>query len=110
MTDISFEVGSGNVFIDIGFSPAEAEELMAKSNLIIAMKDIIDERKLTQKEAARLCGSDQPTFSKILRGRMESVTIDRLAHWLTALGRDIETTIRPKPGFGQGRLLVNEIS
>jgi predicted XRE-type DNA-binding protein len=62
------------VFADIGFTPAEAAELIAKSSLIIAIKDTIARRKLTQQEAARLCGTDQPTLSKVFRGRMESVT------------------------------------
>ena len=94
MTKISFEKSSGNVFADIGFTPAEAAELAAKSSLIIALKDTIEQRKLTQQEAARLCRTDQPTLSKVFRGRMESVTIDRLASWLNALGRDVEIIVK----------------
>jgi len=107
MTKIPFERGSGNVFADIGFSPTEAAELTAKSTLIIAIKDAVARRKLTQQEAAELCGTDQPTLSKVFRGRMESVTIDRLASWLNALGHDVEITIRPAPrSRRQGRLRV----
>jgi predicted XRE-type DNA-binding protein len=85
----------GNVFVDIGFTPAEAAELAAKSRLISAIGETIKLRRLTQAEAARRCGTDQPTLSKVLRGRMESVTIDRLTLWLMALGRTIEIRIRP---------------
>jgi predicted XRE-type DNA-binding protein len=84
MAQIPYERSSGNVFADIGFTPAEAADLTAKSTLIIAIKDVIQHRKLTQQEAARLCATDQPTLSKVFRGRMESVTIDRLASWLNA--------------------------
>ncbi|HLJ63993.1 MAG TPA: helix-turn-helix transcriptional regulator [Stellaceae bacterium] len=109
MTEIPVRKSSGNVFSDIGFTPAEAEELMAKSHLIIAIKDTITRRKLTQKEAAQLCGTDQPTLSKVFRGRMESVTIDRLASWLTALGRDVEIVVKPRTHKRrQGRLSVVE--
>jgi len=83
------------VFADLGFTPAETAELTVKSSLITAISDTIKERKLTQLDAARLCGTDQPTLSKILRGRMESVTIDRLAAWLNALGRTVEIHVRP---------------
>lgn len=89
------ERGSGNVFIDIGFSDAEAQELMAKSQLISAIDDTIRRRKLTQVQAAKLCRTDQPTLSKVLRGRMESVTLDRLTGWLTALGRSVEIRVQP---------------
>ena len=95
MARIPVHKSSGNVFADMGFSPAEAAELMAKSRLISAIGETIQRRKLTQKEAARRCGTDQPTLSKILRGRMESVTIDRLTTWLMALGRTVEIRVRP---------------
>jgi predicted XRE-type DNA-binding protein len=109
MTKISFEKGSGNVFVDVGFTAAEAAELAAKSSLIVAIKDTIARRKLTQQEAAKLCGTDQPTLSKVFRGRMDSVTIDRLASWLNALGRDVEIIVKPAPRKPrQGRLRVIE--
>jgi predicted XRE-type DNA-binding protein len=95
MAEIPVHKSSGNVFVDIGFTPAEAAELLAKSKLISAIGETIKRRKLTQQEAARLCATDQPTLSKVLRGRMESVTIDRLSAWLTALGRTVEIRIRP---------------
>jgi predicted XRE-type DNA-binding protein len=85
----------GNVFEDIGFSKAEAAELTVKSSLIDAISDTILQRELTQQQAAAIVGTDQPTLSKVLRGRMESVTIDRLAVWLTALGRTVEIHVRP---------------
>ena len=85
MKAIPCEKSSGDVFADMGFAPATAAELTVKSSLIAAISDTIKERDLTQTEAAQLCGTDQPTLSKILRGRMESITIDRLAAWLNAL-------------------------
>jgi len=109
MAKIRIEKSSGNVFADIGFTPSEAAELTAKSNLIVAIKATVARRKLTQQQAALLCGTDQPTLSKVLRGRMESVTIDRLASWLTSLGRDVEIIVRPTPRKPrQGRLRVVE--
>jgi predicted XRE-type DNA-binding protein len=109
MAKIPFEKSSGNVFADIGFTLGEAAELSAKSSLIVAIKDVVERRKLTQQETAQLCGTDQPTLSKVFRGRMESVTIDRLASWLTALGQDVEITVKPAPrARRQGRLRVVE--
>ncbi len=95
MCKISARRGTGHVFADMGFTPAEAAELTAKSSLIDAIGETIEQRKLTQVEAAKICGTDQPTLSKVLRGRMESVTIDRLAAWLTALGRMFDIRVRP---------------
>jgi predicted XRE-type DNA-binding protein len=95
MTNIPAHPSSGNVFADLGFTTGETAELTTKSSLIDAIHETLRERGLTQQEAARLCGTDQPTLSKVLRGRMESITIDRLAAWLTALGRTVEIHVRP---------------
>jgi len=109
MKKISFEKSSGNVFADIGFSPAEAAEYEAKSALIVAIKETIERRRLTQQRAAKLCATDQPTLSKVLRGRLESVTIDRLTMWLTSLGRDVEIVVKRAPSRARpGRLRVVE--
>ena len=106
MSETNFEESSGNVFADLGFGTEEAEELTAKSTMILAMKSVMTNRALTQKQAAKVCGTDQPTLSKVLHGRMESVTLDRLAHWLTALGQDVEITVRPAPATRHARLHV----
>lgn len=98
--------GTGNVFRDIGFSAAEAAELSAKSALIDAIAETIKRRKLTQKHAAALTGTDQPTLSKVLRGRMESLTIDRLANWLIALGGSVEIRVRPYDPRGKADELI----
>jgi predicted XRE-type DNA-binding protein len=95
MNTIPHQNGSGDIFADIGFKPTAAAELTVKSTLIMAIADTIKHRDLTQQDAARLCGTDQPTLSKVLRGRMESVTIDKLAAWLNALGRTVEIRVRP---------------
>lgn len=86
---------SGNVFRDIGFPAMEAEELAVKSDLIAALAYTIERRGLNQIDAAALCGIDQPTLSKALRGRLVSVTIDRLAKWMVALGATVEITVTP---------------
>jgi predicted XRE-type DNA-binding protein len=95
MKEISHEKSSGNVFFDLGFSQAATADLTVKSRLITTISETIRERALTQQEAAQLCGTDQPTLSKVLRGRMESITIDKLAAWLNALGRTVEINVRP---------------
>jgi len=107
MKRLRSEPSRGNVFTDLGFSPADAAELNVKSTLITSISDTIKERQLTQTEAAELCGTDQPTLSKVLRGRMESVTIDRLAAWLMALGRTVEIHIKPYDGKAKaGRFVI----
>src|SRR5439155_22447156 len=82
----TFHKNSGSGFEDIGFTPSETAELTAKSTLITVIRETIERRELTQKQAADLLPTAQPTLSKVLAGRMESVTIHRLTAWLKALG------------------------
>jgi transcriptional regulator with XRE-family HTH domain len=55
-------------------------------------------RGLTQKQAVALCGTDQPTLSKDLSGRMTSISMDQLTRWLNALGRSVEIKVKRAHG------------
>jgi predicted XRE-type DNA-binding protein len=96
---------SGNVFADIGIEAVEAKELAVKADLLSMGLTTMREKKLTQKEAAALCGVDQPTLSKALNGRLDSITIDRIARWLMALGQSVRIDVVPmKRGAERGSL------
>ena len=66
---IEHEIGSRNVFSDLGFENAE-EELL-KSDLTAEVAYIIKKKKLTQTKAAKILGVDQPRISSLLRGRLD---------------------------------------
>jgi PAS domain S-box-containing protein len=61
-----------------------------KAQLAAALAETLRGRGLTQVQAAKICGTDQPTLSKVLNGRSDRVTIDKLMRWLAALGRPAE--------------------
>ena len=81
-----FEESSGNVFLDLGFPPAEAEHLLLRSKLMSAVDDVITERKLTQAQAARVFGVSQPRVSDVIRGKIGRFTIDALVEMLARAG------------------------
>ena len=90
-----YEVGSGNVFADLGLP--DAEELKAKALLVIEIIQIIEARGLKQAEAAEIMGIDQPKVSALVRGRLNGFSMERLYRFLNALGRDVEIVVKPKP-------------
>jgi predicted XRE-type DNA-binding protein len=90
-----YEVGSGNVFADLGLP--DAEELKAKSDLAIEIIRIIEDRGLTQAEAAEIMGVDQPKVSLLARGKLRGFSMERLYRFLNALGRDVEIVVKPLP-------------
>ena len=85
--------GSGNVFADLGFPNPEREQL--KAHLTLRIYRLIKERKLTQTEAGKILGIKQPHVSVLMRGQSGAFSAERLMEFLTALGQDVEITVRP---------------
>lgn len=86
--------GSGNVFRDLAV--AAPEEALAKAELTAMIAGIISDRRLTQSEAARILGLDQPKVSALLRGRLSGFSTERILRFLTVLGNDVDIVIRSK--------------
>lgn len=97
--------GGGNVFADLGLP--DAEEMQAKAELARQILSIIAKRHLTQAKAAEILGIDQPKVSALMRGRLRGFSLERLFHFLNALGRDVQITVKAKPrSRQQGQLKV----
>src|ERR1017187_8360707 len=77
--------GSGNVFVDCGFPPAEAENLRIRAKLMMALTGYIQERKITQGRAAKIMGVSQPRISDLVRGKIGCFTTDTLINMLRVL-------------------------
>jgi predicted XRE-type DNA-binding protein len=89
---VEFEVGSGNVFADLGLP--DAEKLKIKSGLVFEIAKAIRRLKLTQEQAARRMGIPQPKVSGLLRGDFANLSERKLMDCLTRLGYDIEITVK----------------
>ena len=97
--------GSANVFADLGLPNAE-QELM-KARLTLQIYRIVKARDLTQKEIGEIIGIPQPHVSALLRNRPGSFSVGRLIDFLTALGQDVEITVRPtRKKHGEMSLVV----
>ena len=103
--DIPVTESSGNVFADMGLP--EAEEELTKAQLASHVRQAIKRRRLTQVAAAALMGVDQPKVSALLNGRLANFSSERLMRLLTALGQDVDITVRAKPrSRARGRIRV----
>ena len=93
--EIKIEESSGNVFKDLGFSDEEAEEELLKAELGVEIFRILEERELTQTEAAKILGVKQPEISRLKHGKFSYYSVERLMRFLNRLNRDIEIRITP---------------
>jgi predicted XRE-type DNA-binding protein len=76
--DESRTPGSGNVFVDLGFSPAEAEVMRLRAEVMIRTAQQLKAQGWTQAEAARQLGITQPRVSRLIKGKVEVFSLDML--------------------------------
>jgi predicted XRE-type DNA-binding protein len=104
-SELDYTVSSGNVFADLGLP--NPEEALAKAELANKIIVLIREKRLTQAQAAKLLGVDQPKVSALLRGNLTGFSLERLMRFLLRLGQDIRITVHASPSRrSQARVLV----
>jgi predicted XRE-type DNA-binding protein len=96
--------GSGNTFADLGFP--DADERLAKAELAHEICALIKSAKLTQLQAARRLGVDQPKVSALMRGRLKDFSIERLIRFANRLGRDVFIHLRAPKARHQASIHV----
>jgi predicted XRE-type DNA-binding protein len=95
---------TGNVFADIG--TPNADEHALKADVAIKIGMLIESKKISQTQAAKLTGISQPDLSRLLRGHFEGFSMDRLFQAILSLGSDVEITLKRPAGNRQGRARV----
>lgn len=95
LEEVEFEMSRGNVFADLDIDNPEEE--LTKAKLVWKIEQIVKKKKLTQAEAAKIMGINQPKVSALIRRKLDGFSVERLIHFLNALGQDIDIIVRPKP-------------
>ena len=88
-----WEEGSGNIFKDVGFSEQEAEYLMIRSRLMLEVDRFVKESGLTQREAAKKLGINQPRLNDLLKGKIQKFSIDALVKMLSRIGVHVDVHV-----------------
>ena len=95
---------SGNVFADMGLR--DAAELDTKARLGATLNLIVKRKGLTQADVATALSINQPKVSALLNYKLEGFSVERLMHFLVALGQDVEIVVRSKPASRSARIAV----
>ncbi len=99
---------SKNVFEDFGFNEEEAAGLKLKAYLFMSLQEVIRNSGMTQKEVAETVGTDQPKVSKILNGKFDEFSIERITEYLQKLGYDIHISTAPAPKSRCGMVVMDK--
>jgi predicted XRE-type DNA-binding protein len=87
---------SGNVFVDLGFDPAEAAVLQMRANLMSDLRLYIEKQKLTQAQAAKRLGIAQSRVSDLVRGKWDKFSLEMLITLEARLGRTVRVEFAAK--------------
>ena len=87
--------GSGDVFSDLGFSPAESHNLRIRSQMMTALRNLIEKEGLTQSDAAKRLNVSQPRVSDLVRGKISRFSLDTLVNMPGDAGLGADFRIKP---------------
>ena len=89
-----YEIGSGNVFADMGMT--NPEERLLKSNLARMVNRMVKQRGWTQKHTAEVLGIAQPKVSDMKRGLLDHFSVERLLNFLAKLDHRVTISVQDK--------------
>ena len=80
---------SGNVFVDLGYSPEEAAILQMRADLMADLRNWIKAKRLTQAKAAEILGVSQSRVSDLIRGKWERFSLEMRITLATRAGMHV---------------------
>ncbi len=77
-------------------SPTEAAHMKLRSNLMIAIREEVESWKVTQVDAAKRLGVNQPRMNDLVRGRIDKFSLDALMKLAVEAGLSVHVkVVRP---------------
>lgn len=95
MSTLTMTNSSGNVFADLGFGPDEAQNLLLRSQTMMAVANWYEASGMTQATAAKALGVTQPRLNQVIKGKINEFSLDALVNMATRAGMRVGLTIKP---------------
>ncbi len=86
--------GSGNVFLDLGYSREDAQNLILRSDLMSRIERYVRSSWLTQKECAARIGVTQPRLIDLMKAKIDKFSLDALVNMLGHAGMRVELKVK----------------
>ena len=87
-----YEVTQGNIFAAIGRK--DADELVARSELLDEVGSLIEKSGLLQNDVAKKLGIKQSKVSMLVNGNLSEFSTDTLLRYLAILGCEVEIRLK----------------
>jgi predicted XRE-type DNA-binding protein len=82
-----------NIFLDLGFEPAEAAVLQMRATLMSDLRAYIENEGLTQAKAAERLGIAQSRVSDLVCGKWDKFSLEMLITLEARLGRTVNVEL-----------------
>ena len=99
-----------SVWDAIADTPQQAASMKARSDLMMALGVVIQERGLTQADAAGLFGVTQPRISDLVRGKLHLFSLDTLMDMAATAGMAPTVKVRKPRSLRPSHQRVKEKS
>jgi predicted XRE-type DNA-binding protein len=96
MTQLSYN----NIFEAITDDPAEAADLQFRADMMRALRALFESRNWTQAEIGKALGVPQPRVSELMRGKISTLSSDKLIGYLAKLGLRLRPVFQARRGSG----------
>ena len=96
-----------SAYEELGFK--NYQEMETKANLVMEIAEVIKKKRITQTQCASILGISQPKISELLCGRFRGYSVERLMHFLNALGQDVDIVVKERPQTRPARVSVHHL-
>jgi predicted XRE-type DNA-binding protein len=86
-------ITKGDIFDDLGFSPAETLEMKIKAEIWYALLQHIEQHGYTQAYLVTTLKAHQPDVSNLLRGKISRISITKLIQFAGRLNLDAHVKV-----------------
>jgi predicted XRE-type DNA-binding protein len=96
MSENTIIQAADNIFLDLGFSSEEADNLLIRSQLILALTHQIKERGWTLDQTAQHLQQSNDRIKALTQGKIGQFSVDSLIAMLNKVGMTVKVEICPK--------------
>ncbi len=96
MTETMITQAVDNIFLDLGFSNQEAENLLIRAKLMLALQTHIRQQNWTIAQAADHLNQSTDQITALTQGKIGQFSVDTLITLLNQVGMSVHVEVLPK--------------
>ncbi|HEY9909129.1 MAG TPA: XRE family transcriptional regulator [Thermosynechococcaceae cyanobacterium] len=96
MTETTITQAADNIFLDLGFSAPEADNLLIRAKLMLALQTHIRQQNWTPSQAAHQLNQSSDQITALVQGKIGQFSVDTLIALLNQVGMSVQVEVLPK--------------